>query len=205
MSHNPFFNSIFSNARVWAFLTQVDEAEASRCREVGCPRCSGDLHSARYPRKPHGLAPELRGDGTRRFSFCCVDCRRRVTPPSARFFGRRFRVAPLFLVVSDLVLANGARLETVGRMWGIPMRTLTRWRKWWRETFPRTRLWQWKRGELPVPPGEAPLRYLLRSIRGRTLRSRLLRGLVWLMPWTGFCELGAGPAPSAESVSIMNG
>ena len=109
MSHKLFSGSILSNARVWAFLKRVDEAEAEACREAGCPRCGGDLHSARYPRKPHGLAPELRDD-VRRFSFCCVDCRRRMTPPSVRFFGRRFRVAPLFLLVSALVL-GGARLE----------------------------------------------------------------------------------------------
>ena len=56
MSHKLFSGSILSNARVWAFLKRVDEAEAEACREAGCPRCGGDLHSARYPRKPHGLA-----------------------------------------------------------------------------------------------------------------------------------------------------
>ena len=37
------------------------------------------------------------------------------------------------------------------------------------------------------------------------LRARLLRSLVWLMPWTGFCTLGGGPAAPAVSVSVMNG
>ena len=108
MSHRLFGDSSFSNARVWAFLKTIDAAEAERCRSAGCPHCGGELHSASYPRKPHGLAPALRGDA-RRFSFCCAECRRRVTPPSSRFFGRRFRVAPLFLVVSVLVLTGGAR------------------------------------------------------------------------------------------------
>ena len=57
-------------------------------------------------------------------------------------------------------------------------------------------------GELATPPDEAPLVYLLRSIRGRTLRSRLLRSLIWLLPWTGFCALGDGRARPAESVSV---
>ena len=109
MSHRLFQGSIFSNARVWAFLKQVDEAEAARCRSTGCGHCGAVLHSATYPRKPHGLAPELREDA-RRFSFCCADCRRRVKPPSVRFFGRRFRVAPLFVVVSALALTGGVRL-----------------------------------------------------------------------------------------------
>lgn len=200
MSHRLFHGSIFSNARVWAFLKQVDEAEAVRCRAAGCPHCGAAVHSATYPRKPHGLAPALRADA-RRYSFCCAGCRRRVTPPSARFFGRRFRVAPLFVMVSALVLGGGARVEALGRRWGVPVLTLKRWRRWWRETFVYTRAWRAKRGELAGAPGEAVLPILLRRIRGRAVRSRLLRSLVWLLPWTGCCTLGAGRVLPAESVS----
>ena len=200
MSHRLFLGSIFSNARVWAFLKQVDEAEAARCRSGGCAHCGAVLHSATYPRKPHGLAPALREDA-RRFSFCCADCRRRVTPPSARFFGRRFRVAPLLVMVSALVLGGGARVKAISAKWGIPLVTLKRWRQWWGETFVHTRAWRAKRAELAVEPGEAALRIVLRRIRGRGLRARLLRSLVWLLPWTGFCTLDAGRVPPAESVS----
>ena len=35
MSHTLFVHSTFSNARVWAFLTQVDAAEAQRWRSRG--------------------------------------------------------------------------------------------------------------------------------------------------------------------------
>ncbi len=204
MSHKLFRHSILSNARVWAFLKRIDAAEAEACRAAGCPRCGGDLHGANYPRKPYGLAAALRDDA-RRFSLCCSVCRRRVKPPSVRFFGRRFYIGALFLLVSALALGGGVRLETIARRWGIPSPTLRRWQRWWRETFPATRAWRVKRGELAPPPGEAPLCWLLRSIRGRGLRGRLLRSLVWLMPWTGFCALGAGPAASAESVSVMTG
>ena len=48
MLHKLFDHSILSNARVWAFLTQVDAAEAQASREAGCPRCGGTLHSATY-------------------------------------------------------------------------------------------------------------------------------------------------------------
>jgi len=204
MSHKLFRHSILSDARVWVFLERVDEAEAEVCREAGCPRCGGALHSARYPRKPHGLAAGLRDD-VRRFSFCCAACRRRATPPSVRFFGRRFRVAPLFLLVSALVVGGGARLEPIGRQWGIPTLTLRRWRRWWHETFPATPMWRLQRGALAAPSEVPPLLWLLRSIRGHSFRSRLLRSLVWLMPWTGFCAFGAGSGRSAESVSVMNG
>ena len=203
MSHKLFHHSILSNARVWDFLKQVDAAEAERCRAAGCPRCGGALHSATYPRKPHGLAADLRDD-VRRFSLCCSVCRRRVKPPSVRFFGRRFYVGALFLLVSALALAGGVRLQTIARRWGIPVSTLKRWRRWWLEAFPVTRQWQAKRGELALPPEVPPLRRLLRIVRGGSLRSRLVRSLVWLMPWTGFCALGAGAASPAESVSVMH-
>ena len=82
MSHSLFLDSSFCNARVWALLKQVDAAEAELYRSAGCPHCGGELHSASYPRKPHGLAPELRNDA-RRFGFCCARCRCRVIPPSS--------------------------------------------------------------------------------------------------------------------------
>ena len=91
MSHSLFGDSSFTNARIWFFLKQVEAAKAEVCRSAGCPHCGGELHSATYPRKPHGLAPSLRADA-RRFGFCCSRSRRRVTPPSSRFFGRRYRV-----------------------------------------------------------------------------------------------------------------
>ncbi len=119
MSHTLFQHSMLCNAPVWAWLHDVDEAEAARCREAGCRHCPGKLHSAKYPRKPYGLAPELRGAGTRRFSFCCADCRLRATPPSVRFFGRRFYLGALFVVVSALVLRGGVRLQTIKRRWGM--------------------------------------------------------------------------------------
>ena len=102
-------------------------------------------------------------------------------------------MAPLFVMVSALVSSGGARVEAISGNRGVPVITLRRWRQWWRETFAQTRAWRWKRGELVVPPGEVALRCVLRRIRGRSL--------MWLLPWTGFCALGAGRVPSAESVS----
>ena len=252
MSHRLFLDSIFSNARVWAFLKQVDEAEAALWRSAGCPHCGAALHSATYPRKPHGLAPELRGDA-RRCSLCCCRCRRRVTPPSARFFGRRFRVAPLLVMVSALVAGDGARVEAVSRKWGIPVLTLRRhcglccaaseaaacargcgslmWLLPWTgccalpgPTCPQRvfltgsdaqrilhdqaatglpALWL-SHTETPNPGTEAPLRSLLRRIRGRGLRSRLLAQPDVASAVDGLwqrCALGAGPTLPAESVS----
>ena len=200
MSHNLFSGPNFSDARAWALLERIDKAEAEACREGGCRRCGDRLHSATYPRKPHGLAAELRG-GARRFSFCCAHCRRRATPASVRFFGRRFRAAPVFVMLGVLVSAPHARLGAVARRWGVPLSTLKRWRGWWLKTILATPLWRTRGGALAGAPDEPPLRRLARHIRGRGARSRLLRSLIWLKPWTEPCAFGAGPAPSAESVS----
>ena len=201
MSHNPFPGATLSCARIWALLERVDAAEADRCRSERCPRCGERLHSATYPRKPHALAPALR-DNVRRFSFCCALCRGRTTPPSVRFFGRRFRVAPVFLAASLLILGGSAPVETASRMWGIPAVTLRRWRRWWREGFPATAAWRCRRGELACPPDEPPPVFLARSVRGRSERAKLLRSLVWLMPWTGHCGIGDGRTRPAESVPV---
>ena len=94
-----FRHSILCNARGWDFLKQVDVAEA-------CPRCDGALHSATYPRKPHGLTAALRDD-VRRFSLCCSVCRRRVNPPSVRFFGWRDNAGPRIPVLGGVRLTPG--------------------------------------------------------------------------------------------------
>ncbi len=201
MSHIVFPGSILRDERIWTVLCEIDLAEAARCGAAGCRLCGHRLHSATYPRKPHGLAPSL-GAGVRRLSFCCCECRSRTTPPSVRFFGRRFRVAPVFVGLSVRLLGGSAPVGTASRLLGVPVSTLRRWRRWWRTVFPATPQWRWKRGELTVLPDDVPLVRLVRSMRGRSLRSRVLRVVVWLMPWTGWCGLDDGPAAPAESVCV---
>ena len=152
-----------------------------------------------------GRLPELRDQGTRRFSFCCADCRLRATPPSVRFFGRRFYLGALFVLVSALVLRGGVRLQTIKRKWGISVATLRRWRRWWLAAFPVTEPWGAKRGELVMPPEEVPLLFLLRQMQGGRFGERLLLSLIWFRPWTGYCGLGDGPVPPAESDSVTPG
>ena len=135
MPYILFSRPMLSCARVWAFLEQIDAAEADRCRSERCSRCGDRLRSATYPRKPHALAPALR-DNVRRFSFCCAACRGRTTPPSVRFFGRRFSVAPVFLAASLLILSGSAPFEKASQIWGIPAVALRRWRRSLREGFP---------------------------------------------------------------------
>ena len=111
-------------------------------------------------------------------------------------------MAPVFLAASLMILSGSAPVETASRIWGIPAVTLRRWRRWWREDFPATAAWRLKRGELACPPAVPPPVFLERSVRGPSERSRLLRSLIWLMPWTGHCGIADGRARPAESVPV---
>jgi hypothetical protein len=90
------------------------------------------LHRADYPRKPRGCSREVRAGHASRLSYCCARCRKRATPASVRFLGRRVYLGLAVVLVS-------ARL---GQLLGVCRRTVARWRDWWREQFPRTPLWR---------------------------------------------------------------
>ena len=146
MSHKFLFNSTFHS-----LLIAIDRELAESTRQEGCS-CGGKLHQSNYPRSPFGLPAEFRSDYNERFSFCCDDCRKRVTPPSVRFFGRRWYPAPLLLLISALMISiNDNRLRQLKRHFGITVSESTwkRWRKWWREAFVKTHFWKQARGLIP--------------------------------------------------------
>jgi hypothetical protein len=137
----PRIAALLQEVRFYIRLQQIDEQMAAEARSAGC-RCGGRLHSARYPRKPRGGSGEIGAAFGSRHTFCCArdGCRRRVTPPSVRFFGRRVFFAPVFVVTSGLrkVLSplQGKRLrERVG----VSRRTLKRWAAWWQGDFSASR------------------------------------------------------------------
>jgi len=85
------YRTLLRDSSLFALLLRFDEDVAAEVRLAGCMACGGVLHSARYPRKPRGGPEGLGAEHRRRPSFCCaVDgCRRRATPPSLRFLGRK--------------------------------------------------------------------------------------------------------------------
>ena len=82
---------------LWPFLLSVDKDLAECARRNGCPS-GGRLHYADYPRAPRSGLGDLPNAYRYRFSFCRDrdGCRKRVTPPSVRFLGRK-----VFLVSSS--------------------------------------------------------------------------------------------------------
>jgi hypothetical protein len=169
------------------FHLLLERADAERAAEVqadGCG-CGGRLHSARYPRKPRG-EPRA-GSGTaaiKRHSFCCADCRRRCTPMSVRFLGRRVYWGAL--VVLATALAHGftdRRLTQLKGLLGVPARTLTRWRDWWLTDFILTPLWIGQQGRFIPPPDPARLpASLLEQFAAPDEPSRQLAALTFIAP-----------------------
>jgi hypothetical protein len=156
------------DARVWLLLREADHELAAEARAGGCPWCGGRLHSARYRRKPRrGLPPELREAYGWRESLCCEreGCRRRTTPPSLRFLGRRVYLGALVVLVSAMTGGVTARrAAAMEALIGVNVRTLQRWRAWWLRTMPQTVFWKGARAWLmpPVDEGRLPASLLER-------------------------------------------
>ena len=185
----------------YQLLWRIDQDIAARVQAGGCS-CGGVLHSARYPRKPRGVRFTEDESYTRRLSFCCaVDgCRRRCTPPSVRFLGRKVYLGTIVILLT--ALEHG--LSPRRRQWLIETldiwpQTLARWRKWWRETFTASRCWQAHRGNFMPPLEHAHLPgVLLGRLSGSDLPQRLCQLLVLLAPltstsWSGNLRVSIDP------------
>jgi len=159
----------------------MDQELASQARADGCP-CGGILHQANYPRKPRGCPESVRPNYASRFSFCCSACRKRSTPTSVRFLGRRIYLGLAVVLMSARRAGPTSPLLPVTQMCAIPIRTLQRWRQWWRDQFPRTGFWQATCGRF-MPSVEIPLlpASLLERFRG-SADEQLYRLLVFLSP-----------------------
>lgn len=135
---DPLYQAILADAKFHEQLLVFDRDLAVTVRAAGCRLCGGTLHSAQYPRKPRGCPSGLSQEYGQRISFCCAAdrCRKRTTPPSLRFLGRKVYLATVVTLVSAMLLGTTpARLARLSAVPGIDRRTITRWRAWWRSTF----------------------------------------------------------------------
>jgi hypothetical protein len=133
----------FFDARFWMLLFRIDEDLARETREGPCPFCGEVLHGAAWRRKPRGA--DLPEEQSLRFSFCCSGdrCRRRVTPPSLRFLGRKVFVGVMVILVTALRQGpTPSGLRKLEGLLGISRRTIARWQTWWEEIFPASGFWK---------------------------------------------------------------
>ena len=149
------YHDLPRTARFWLFLLAIDEDFAEAARKGGCP-CGGDLHCANYLRKPRGAPVQLPESQGLRLSFCCHrdGCRKRVTPPSVRFLGRKVYLGAIVILISAMRQGPTPRRDReLSARFGADPRTIARWQVFWREHFPQTPFWKIARARLvPVVP-----------------------------------------------------
>jgi hypothetical protein len=138
------------DANFWSFLFSIDQDLAESTRQKACP-CGGRLHCANYPRKPRGGPDDLPEPYRYRLSFCCdrEGCRKRVTPPSVRFLGRKVYLSAVVILVSAMRQGpSPRRVRELSSLFGADRRTIARWQIFWREHVPHTPFWKVARGRL---------------------------------------------------------
>lgn len=182
-------------------LSSLDAEDARVAAEVkadGCRFCAGRLDVASYPRKPRGSALITVGAWLdKRRSFCCAreGCRRRATPASLVFLGRRVYVAVVVLVESLRAqrVAEPVPLERAPP----PPRTTRRWLDWFRSTLPKTAVFVAAAGRFwpPLLPAELPHALVASFDRlGRSVSESLVAALRFLSPLSTTLPLEAAIA-----------
>ena len=179
--------NILLDGRVYELLEKVDRDLALKAQAEGCEHCGGALHRGDYPRKPRG------GPGwERRYSFCCsrADCRKRKTPASVRFLGRKVYVGVVVVLVSAMVqgLSEG-KVKRLCQALEIDRRTLLHWREWWKRTFVRGVFWRAERGRFRRPIVEEKMPWGLVNVFGAEKSEGLVSLMRFLLPiTTGSCK-----------------
>jgi len=160
------YHDLIRKSSFWVFLFSVDKGLADTIGEQACP-CGGRLHRANYPRQPRGGPDDLPKEYCYRLSFCCNrdGCRKRVTPPSVRFLGRKVYLGAVVILVAAMRQGpSPRRVRELNRLFGADRRTIARWQVFWREQFPQTPFWKVNRGRLvPVVDVTALPRSLLEA------------------------------------------
>lgn len=170
-------------------LLAIDAEIASRIRARGCSRCGGPLCIGHYKRKPRGGRIAEAGAAelfSQRYSYCCgrEGCRRRATPPSVRFLGRKVYLEGAILIACTLVPLIEQTASAVRRATGIALRTLRRWQTWWQTVFAASALYVELRARAPGIDRASVPGALIALFEGETPIQKLTRTLKFLAPLT---------------------
>jgi hypothetical protein len=181
------YAALLADGRMYQLLQRFDDDLAAECRAGGCPRCDGVLHSARYPRKPRGFRGQLSPEYDWRSSFCCAEpeCRKRATPVSLRFLGRKVYLGAVVVLIAALRCGpTPARMRYLEALVGVNRRSVVRWRRWWCEELVDTPFWRAASGTLmPLVARSQLPASLLERFTGSALE-RLLGLLRFIAPIT---------------------
>jgi hypothetical protein len=147
------WHEVVLDGEFFAKLEMSDAEIAAEVAAAGCRRCGGPLHRGDYERKPRGGIAAVAGEAfRRRFSLCCgrPGCRRRATPPSLRFLGRKVYLEAV-VVIAGVVARVAETARAILTATGVPARTVSRWGEWWR-TSAQGRWWRSLSGRFVPPP-----------------------------------------------------
>jgi hypothetical protein len=177
-----------SDGKFFLLLLAFDEDLAEKHRSSGCFLCGASLHKANFQRKPRGGPSGLDAQFGCRFSFCCYACRKRSTPSSLRFLGRRVYLGAVVVLVSAMLGgASPVRRRRLRELCGADDRTLARWRTWWAEVFSQGSIWKDISSRLAFCGTLTAVipRRLLRALNAPTFPEALSGTLQILLPMTG--------------------
>jgi len=180
------FDQIVLGSEFFEGLVAMDVAIVERATAQSCRHCGGRLHRGDYPRKPRGgLIGQAAESFRRRFSLCCgrEGCRRRTTPPSVRFLGRRVYVGAVVIVASIVAVMERAAGAT-RRLTGIAARTMRRWLRWWRGPFTATSVFVAVSSRMVPAVSRMALPLSIIARLAGSLDGRVRQLLGWLQPIT---------------------
>ncbi len=178
-------HKLLGDARFHLLQLKFDEDLASEARVARCPECGGRLDTANYPRKPRGATTKLPEEWETKFSFCCAaeGCRRRNTPPSVRFLGRRIYLGVVVVLASAMQQgATPVRARRLREELGVSLRTLARWSAWWKTAFVESAFWRAARALQSPTVDEPSLPFSLLERFGPDEGARLAALLRFVMP-----------------------
>ncbi len=127
MCHSFIEKALLCDSTLYLWLMEVDRDLARQAKAGNCLWCGGRLDSAVYPRKPRGGPADLADDYSTRLSFCCAqdNCRRRMTPPSVRFLGRKVYLGAVVVLLSAMLHGSTPpRAARLRELFGVSRRTL---------------------------------------------------------------------------------
>ena len=122
-----------------------------------------------------------------------------------RYLGRRVYLGAVVVLVTAMMGGITATRAARLREWlGVSVRTLKRWRTWWRETFVASAFWRGAQGRfMPPVTSETLPASLLERFAGEE-RARLLHALTFLTPLTTpRTARGAGSAMAGGAPQTM--
>lgn len=175
---------LIQSAWLRKFIARVDQELADAMKAAGCIWCLlGVLHHSDYERKLRGCGEMNETD--LRVSFCCnrEGCRKRHTPPSLMFLGRRRYSGVVVVLLTAMTQGvNEHRVRQLREELGVDARTLKRWRKWWMEDFVQSAFWKGAKAFFRGGVDEGAMPLPLVKAFGATRVKGLIKLMTFLLP-----------------------